>query len=79
MNPMDTLFWEHPRREGVTYWQHFQRAMFLSTKMALGSASLMIHAVVPALFEKTGSAIIHDLEEDIQRVVQQKNKDRKTD
>jgi hypothetical protein len=65
MNPIHHLFHEHPEQEGMTYLQHFKRAFYLGSKMALGSFCLFLHAIVPAFCEKTGSRIIHQLHHDI--------------
>jgi len=67
LNPMDTLFFEHPRQEGMTYWEHFQRAAWLGGRMAVGSVCLLVHAVIPAFCEKAGSGIIRGLYEEIDR------------
>jgi hypothetical protein len=61
MNPMHFLFHQHPEQEGMTYTQHLKRACYLGGKMALGSICLLIHALVPAFCEKTGSRIIQEL------------------
>jgi hypothetical protein len=65
MNPIHQLFHEHPEHEGMTYTQHLKRACYLSGKMAYGSLCLLIHAIVPAFCEKTGTRIIQQLHHDI--------------
>jgi hypothetical protein len=65
MNPIYHLFHKHPEQEGMTYTQHLKRACYLSGQMAYGSLCLLLHAIVPAFCEKTGSRIIQQLHHDI--------------
>ena len=62
---MYDLFWRHPESEGMTYRQHLTRALWLSGQMAYGSVCLLVHGLVPAWFEKTGSGVIRGLYGDI--------------
>lgn len=71
---MYDLFLRHPESEGMTYCQHLTRAVWLSGQMAYGSACLLVHGLVPAWFEKTGSRVIRKLYGDISN--DNKNKDR---
>ena len=63
---MYDLFYKHPEAEGMTYRQHVTRALWLSGQMAYGSVCLLIHGLVPAWFEKTGSGVIRRLNLEIQ-------------
>ena len=58
---MYDLFYKHPEAEGMTYRQHVTRALWLSGQMAYGSICLLVHGLVPAWFEKTGSGVIRGL------------------
>ena len=52
------LFTEHPASVGETYWQHLASAWGFSWRMMLASLACLIHALLPFLFEKTGSQAI---------------------
>lgn len=55
------MFVDHPESVGESYGEHFLVALgFAGTMLATGLA-LVIHAVVPGLFVKTGSAAITGL------------------
>ena len=64
MNPMYELFYRHPEEEGMTYVQHMRRAFSLGGRMLYGCACLVIHGLVPAFCERTGSRVIRELYED---------------
>ncbi len=55
------LFTEHPASVGETYGAHLMMAGGFSLRMVLGAAACLVHALLPFLFVKTGSAIITDL------------------
>ena len=55
---MKHLFTEHPATVGETYFQHLFSALSFSVHMALGCVACLIHALLPFLFEKTGSSKI---------------------
>lgn len=52
------LFLDHPETVNESYVRHFGHAFGFAASMFAGSIVCLIHAVVPALFEKTGSRII---------------------
>ncbi len=58
----DKIFFEHPREVGLTYFQHTKRALYISSTMLYGSACLLIHSVLPCLFETTGTDIVQHLD-----------------
>jgi Family of unknown function (DUF6356) len=58
---MQRLFSEHPASVGETYWEHLLRAGWFGVKMLVGAGACFIHAVLPFLFVKTGSATIQQL------------------
>jgi len=60
------LFLKHPKEQGMTYFQHLCRASFLGGKMLYGGVCLLVHAIVPAFYEQTGTRIIHELHQDIE-------------
>jgi hypothetical protein len=62
---MNNLFHRHPASVGETYLQHMGHAAAFGGWMALGAACCLIHAILPFLFEKTGSRIIARLHDRI--------------
>ncbi|MEM7003704.1 MAG: DUF6356 family protein [Pseudomonadota bacterium] len=58
---MTSLFTSHPASVGESYFAHFLTAMKFSVTMVFGCVVCAIHAVLPFLFEKTGSRIIEHL------------------
>tara|TARA_R110000787_G_scaffold36626_4_gene93312 strand:- start:267 stop:509 length:243 start_codon:yes stop_codon:yes gene_type:complete len=52
------LFSEHPQSVGETYVEHFFSALSFSLAMFAAGAACLIHAIVPAIFQRTGSTII---------------------
>jgi len=55
------LFSDHPATVGETYGQHFRQAACFSGAMFWGGFACLVHAFVPALFQKTGSRSITEL------------------
>lgn len=58
---MRRLFTQHPETVGETYWQHMHSASTFAVKMFIGAFCCLVHALLPFLFEKTGSGIITSL------------------
>ena len=54
-------FAQHPRSVGETYAQHFHAAARFGMVMVSGGVACLAHALVPALFERTGSRAIKRL------------------
>lgn len=57
------LFTEHPASVGENYFQHMAAAWGFSWRMMLASLACLVHALLPFLFEKTGSkaiTLLHD-------------------
>ena len=54
-------FTVHPASVGESYFQHLRKATGFSLRMIGGGVAVLIHAVLPFLFTKTGSTIIADL------------------
>jgi hypothetical protein len=52
------FFTDHPASVGETYWQHLGSAWGFAWRMMLASLACLIHALLPFLFEKTGSRAI---------------------
>lgn len=58
-----SLFSDHPASVGESYWEHMVAAGRFAALMALGALVCAIHAVIPGLFVRSGSAIIARLHE----------------
>ena len=54
-------FTSHLDSVGETYFQHLRHALGFSVVMLLGSVVCLIHALLPFLFERTGSNCIRTL------------------
>ena len=54
-------FTEHPATVGETYGQHFVSAMGFSLSMLRAAFCCGVHALLPFMFEKTGSDCITGL------------------
>ena len=62
-------FTKHPESIGETYLEHLWCCIRTSASLACVVFVLLIHGLFPFLFEKTGSALICELNEKIQRRV----------
>lgn len=51
-------FTDHPASVGESYPEHFRTAAGFGVAMIAGGIACLVHACVPALFVKTGSATI---------------------
>lgn len=55
------LFLDHPSHVDETYAEHARFAASFSLRLFGAAFAALIHAVVPALFEKTASGIVAEL------------------
>jgi hypothetical protein len=51
-------FTEHPETVGETYGEHFVTAMGFSLSLMKAALCCLVHAILPFMFEKTGSECI---------------------
>jgi len=58
---IDRWFRAHPRSVGESYGQHFRTASGFGVVMVGAGLAALVHAVFPALFERTGSRAIKRL------------------
>ena len=58
---IDRLFLAHPRSAGESYGRHLVTAVGFAAAMIGGGLACLVHALVPGLFERTGSNAISDL------------------
>lgn len=54
-------FAAHPRSVGETYAEHFVIAARFGTAMVSAGIACLLHALVPAWFERTGSRTVKQL------------------
>ena len=54
-------FAEHPRSVGESYAKHFGAAARFGLTLVSGGLACLAHALVPALFERTGSRTVKRL------------------
>jgi hypothetical protein len=57
----DNPFSKHPREVGESYGEHFAVAAGFGLKMIGGGLACLVHAVLPFLFERTGSETVRRL------------------
>lgn len=55
------MFVDHPESVGESYVEHFGVALGFGMTMVAAGLACIVHAVVPGLFVKTGSAAITEL------------------
>ena len=61
MTKLRRLFTDHPSTVGETYTQHFVSAAGFAIQMMIGAICCLVHAVLPFLFQTTGSGKIQRL------------------
>jgi len=62
---LDRWFLAHPRTVNETYLEHQAVALSFSFELFLAACACFIHALVPALFQRTGSAMVMRLHEEM--------------
>lgn len=55
------LFTDHPKSVGESYFEHMKVAGSFGSAMFMGSLACFVHAVIPCLFETTGSRKVRAL------------------
>ena len=58
---LSELFTRHPASVGETYTEHMQVAAGFGFRLFLASMACFVHALLPFLFERTGSTAIQSL------------------
>jgi hypothetical protein len=64
---IDQLFLKHPREVNESYPHHMGVAMRFGFLMVRSGLACMIHGIVPALFERTGSSMVKRLYGEMRR------------
>ncbi len=57
------LFRAHPADLGESYGEHFRAAFGFGVAMIVGGIACIIHAIVPGIFQTTGSGAVKRLYE----------------
>jgi Family of unknown function (DUF6356) len=73
---IERLFIEHPRSVGETYFEHLRQAFRFGAVMVAAGGACMLHALVPALFPRTGSSAVSRL---YQRMVLNRSRNMRAD
>ncbi len=55
------IFLDHPAKVEETFFQHMWFALRFSALLFAAAGAALVHAVIPCLFEKTGSRIVATL------------------
>ncbi len=66
-----SLFTEHPRSVGESYFEHMGMSASFGAAMFKGAAACFVHALIPGLCVRTGSGVVSDLHH---RMVTHRNK-----
>ena len=59
------VFLDHPRKVEETYLEHFRFALSFAGLLLFAGFAALVHALIPALFEKTAGNIIIKLHDRI--------------
>lgn len=62
---LDRWFLAHPRSVNESYLEHQAHALKFSGSLIMAGLVCFIHALVPGLFERTGSTIIKRLHQEM--------------
>lgn len=58
---LSSIFLKHPEEQKMTYLEHLKHALSLGLETLTCSIIFIVHGIVPALFETTGSTMIKNL------------------
>ena len=58
---LKSLFTEHPKSVGESYFEHMGVAASFGAAMFVGAAACFVHALIPGLCVRTGSGVVTDL------------------
>ena len=62
---LDRLFLDHPRSVDESYLEHQAHALRFSGSLLMAAGACFIHALVPGLFQRTGSRTIERLHDEM--------------
>jgi len=58
---LSSIFLKHPEEQKMTYLEHLKHALALGIETFGCAIVFIIHGIVPALFQTTGSTMIKNL------------------
>jgi hypothetical protein len=58
---LSSIFLKHPEEQKMTYVEHLKHALLLGLETLGCSIVFIVHGIVPALFQTTGSTMIKNL------------------
>jgi hypothetical protein len=64
---LSSIFLKHPEEKGMRYVEHLKHSLSLGLEALCCSIVFIIHGIVPALFETTGSTMIKNLNEKLNK------------
>ena len=64
---LSSIFLKHPEEQKMTYLEHLKHALSLGIQTLGCSIVFIVHGIVPALFETTGSTMIKNLNEKLNK------------
>ncbi len=62
-----SIFLKHPEEKNMTYLEHLKHALVLGVQTLGCSIVFIIHGIFPVLFESTGSTMIKNLNEKLNK------------
>jgi hypothetical protein len=62
---LDRWFLDHPRSINESYLEHQAHALKFSGSLIMAGLVCFVHALVPGLFERTGSTMVKRLHQDM--------------
>jgi hypothetical protein len=60
-------FTEHPHAAGESYFEHQRTALRFARRLFWAAGVCFVHALVPALFERTASGCVAEIHEQMMR------------
>ncbi|HYC04919.1 MAG TPA: DUF6356 family protein [Azospirillaceae bacterium] len=63
------VFLEHPESVNETYGQHMAVAGGFGLRLVAAGLACLVHALIPCLFERTGSRMVRELHDRLSRRV----------
>ena len=58
---LSSIFMKHPEEKGMSYVEHLKHSLSLGLEPLCCSIVFIVHGIVPALFQTTGSTMIKNL------------------
>ncbi len=58
---LSSIFLKHPEEQKMSYVEHLKHALALGFETLTCSIVFIVHGIVPALFQTTGSTMIKNL------------------